>query len=205
MPPEKKGPRKRNTLKKSPRAKATAPKAAEPRAARSGSRKVVHETAVKATSASRAASAPRAAPDATAKVVRAAGSASGRERMDPAVDALLDDLAPPNRTDLDFVRRSIVGASPAIREAVKWNAPSFRTSEFFATVHLRSRDGVAVVLHTGAKVKASASSGLAIADPSGLLKWLAKDRALVTLGDARGIAAKRAAFQKLLRAWIEHV
>jgi hypothetical protein len=41
----------------------------------------------------------------------------------------------------------------------KWNAPSFRTTEFFATLNLRAKDGVDrvwLVLHLGAKVKDNA-------------------------------------------------
>jgi hypothetical protein len=64
-------------------------------------------------------------------------------------------------------------------------------------------DAVQLIFHTGAKVKASATKGVAVADPAGLLKWLAKDRALVTLGKAKDIDAKRAAFEALIRAWIK--
>jgi hypothetical protein len=41
-----------------------------------------------------------------------------------------------------------------------------------------------------------------IADPDGLLKWLAKDRCLVTVGD---IAKQGAALDAIVRQWIKHV
>ena len=31
--------------------------------------------------------------------------------------------------------------APGIREGVNWNAPSFRTTEYFATTNLREKDG----------------------------------------------------------------
>jgi hypothetical protein len=42
-------------------------------------------------------------------------------------------------------------------------------------------------------------------DPAGLLKWLAKDRCLVTLGVGKDIQIKRAAFEAIVREWIRWV
>jgi hypothetical protein len=126
-------------------------------------------------------------------------------QTDPAVVALLRDLEHPLKQEIEAVRQLILGASPAIREGIKWNAPSFRTTDYFATFNLRTRDRVRLVLHTGAKVKDTATTGLKVADPAGLLEWLAKDRCLVTLNDGKDIRAKRAALQALLREWIRWV
>ncbi|MBI5432910.1 MAG: DUF1801 domain-containing protein [Planctomycetes bacterium] len=123
-------------------------------------------------------------------------------RIDPAVAAFLRELEHPLKAELDAVREWILAAGPDVREGIKWNAPSFRTSDWFATFHLRSKDGVQLVFHTGAKVKASARTGLAIADPTGLMNWLAKDRGLVKLGSGAELLDKREAFQSLVRAWI---
>ncbi|XXF80769.1 DUF1801 domain-containing protein [Myxococcaceae bacterium GXIMD 01537] len=123
-------------------------------------------------------------------------------RHDPAVDAFLRELEHPLKQEIEAVRRIILDAAPEIREAIKWNAPSFRTTDFFATFNLRSKEGVQLVFHTGAKVKATAKTGLPIEDPAGLLKWLAKDRCLVTLGAGPEIEARRAAFEAIVREWI---
>ncbi len=66
--------------------------------------------------------------------------------------------------------------------ALKWNAPSFRTTEFFATINVRAKDSVQLIFHRGAKVKDNTTKGPKITDPEGLIEWLAKDRYLVTLG-----------------------
>lgn len=123
-------------------------------------------------------------------------------RMDAGVVAFMDGLEHPMKAEIDAVRRIILGASPQIAEGIKWNAPSFRTTEYFATFHLRAKTGVQVVFHTGAKVKASASKGVRVEDPAGMLDWRAKDRALVTFADAAEVRAKGAAFKALVRAWI---
>ncbi len=62
----------------------------------------------------------------------------------------------------------------------KWNAPSFRTREYFATTNLRAKTGVGVILHFGAKVGEIAAGPKSIADP-------------------------QSAFQAVLRQWIAYV
>jgi len=126
-------------------------------------------------------------------------------REDPAVVAFLRDLEHPLRADIEKVRRILLDADPSIAEGIKWNAPSFRTTDYFATIHLRSRDRIQLVFHTGVKKKATADTGVEVADPAGLLKWLAKDRCMVTLGAGAVIDEKRAAFEELVRAWIRFV
>jgi hypothetical protein len=64
---------------------------------------------------------------------------------------------------------------------------------------------VQLIFHTGAKAPAAATTGISIADPAGLLEWLAKDRCLVTLGVGKDIKTKRAAFEAIVREWIRWV
>ncbi|WP_224367955.1 DUF1801 domain-containing protein [Hyalangium versicolor] len=123
-------------------------------------------------------------------------------QTDPAVVSFLEELDHPLKKEIEAVRKIILGADPAIREAIKWKAPSFRTTDFFATFHLRSTDRLQLVFHMGAKVKATATTGIRIDDPAGLLEWLAKDRCLVTLGAGKDIAARKAALEALVREWI---
>lgn len=123
-------------------------------------------------------------------------------QTDPAVVAFLRALVHPRQRDVETVRQVILAASPEIREGIKWNTPSFRTTEWFATVNLRTKDGdrVRLILHTGAKK--TIAKGWSIADPTGLLQWLAKDRCVVTFTDGKDIEAKRAALQAIVRQWI---
>ena len=88
-------------------------------------------------------------------------------------------LVHPRKAEVEALRRIVRGASPAVREGIKWNVPSFRTTEYFATFHLRVKgadDRVRLIFHTGAKVKASATEGVAVADPAGLLLALERGR-----------------------------
>ena len=117
------------------------------------------------------------------------------------VATFLRDLRHPLKAEIETVRKLVLGSSPEIREAIKWNSVSFQTTDFFATVNLRAKQGVQLVFHRGAKVKKSTT--MEIADPEGMIKWLAKDRCLVTLGDAKAIRGRRAAFQSIVRQWIQ--
>lgn len=117
------------------------------------------------------------------------------------VDGLLDGLKHPQRKEIDAIRRAIRGADKSISEGVKWNAPSFRTHEWFATVNLRSKKELQVILHLGAKVRAGQKRP-EITDPSGLLKWLANDRAMATVLDT---PADRKALAAIVRQWVKYV
>ena len=120
------------------------------------------------------------------------------------IATLLRDLDHPLKADIEAVRQIILGVSPEIREGIKWNSLSFQTAEFFATVNLRSRDRVQLVFHKGAKAKDNASE-VTIADPAGLIKWLATDRCLVTVGAGKEIAANRSALESIVREWIKQM
>lgn len=121
------------------------------------------------------------------------------------VETFLASLDHPFKQEILAIRQIILGADPGIAEGIKWNAPSFRTSEYFATLQLRAKDGVQVILHLGAKTRDTATSGVAITDPESLLEWRAKDRASAKFRDLKEIAARRSAFANVIRQWIEHV
>lgn len=124
---------------------------------------------------------------------------------EPDGRAFLAALDHPLRRDCEKVRAAVRAVDPSIRDGVKWNSLSFKTSEWFATVNLRSRDSVQLVFHLGAKARpAAATNGLrdALPDPEGLVKWLAKERCLVTLGKGKALDARREAFAAIVRAWI---
>jgi hypothetical protein len=128
-----------------------------------------------------------------------------RQDTTAAVDAFMATLDHPHKAEIDGLRRLILSVDPSVAEGVKWNAPSFRTTGYFATVNLRAKGGVGLVLHLGAKVRETAATGIDVPDPAGLLTWLAKDRATVVFKDAADLAARGPALVTLLRVWIGFV
>jgi hypothetical protein len=103
------------------------------------------------------------------------------------------------------LRQIFLAADPSIAEGIKWNVPSFLTSDYFATMNLRVKNGIGVVLHFGAKKSDISGTGVAIPDPASLLVWLAKDRAMITFRDVDDITARRSALTELIREWIKHL
>lgn len=134
---------------------------------------------------------------------RAAKDIVRKSTTDPDVEEFLRELNHPRKKDIETIRRIILSVSPKICEGIKWNSPSFRTSDYFATINLRVRgeqDHVWLILHTGAKAKKL--KDIKIDDPSGMLEWLAKDRCLISFADSQDIRKKRSALIAILRQWI---
>ena len=121
--------------------------------------------------------------------------------MDPVVAAFIADLDHPMKAEIESVRALILGLGPQVAEGIKWKAPTFRTTDDFATINLRSSDSLQVILHLGAKVRPDLQKP-DIADPAGLLKWLGKDRCMATLGAGDAFRANLPAFEAVLRQWI---
>jgi hypothetical protein len=117
------------------------------------------------------------------------------------VDAFLRDCDHPRVAEFEQVRKLILDASPSIAEGIKWNAPSFRTEEWFATLHVRDPQKVQVVFHLGAK-KRDSSQRLPVGAPEGMVEWLAPDRCMVTIEDVK---RRGKALQAFVRSWILHV
>ncbi|MGQ0799676.1 MAG: DUF1801 domain-containing protein [Pseudomarimonas sp.] len=121
-----------------------------------------------------------------------------------AVDAFMRACELPSKAEIEVIRQTILSAAPTIGEGIKWKAPSFRTGEYFATINLREKAGVGVILHLGAKVR-NTPTELGIDDPEGMLRWLAKDRAMLVFKDMADLLSRQAAFARLIRAWIAFV
>lgn len=122
-----------------------------------------------------------------------------------AVDDFMAGLEHPLKPEIETLRRLIFGIDPSVAEGIKWNAPSFRTTEYFATTNLRAKVGVGLILHLGAKVRELPEGAVAINDRGKLLKWLGKDRAMVEFASADELEEKRAALVAVLRQWIKYV
>lgn len=122
-----------------------------------------------------------------------------------AVDAFMAGLEHPFKAEIELLRKLFLGVGEGIAEGIKWNAPSFRTTEYFATTHLRGKGTIGVILHLGAKVRDLPAGGVVIEDPAGLLKWLAKDRAMIEFSNMSELKANQAALEEIIRQWVRYV
>jgi len=60
---------------------------------------------------------------------------------------------------------------------------------------------VELIFHRGAKVKDT--RGFEFKDSTGLLVWVAADRAVVTIQDMKDVKAKKAALVKVVNEWMK--
>jgi hypothetical protein len=130
---------------------------------------------------------------------------SATPRPSPPIDAVLDAAAHPQRALVDALRALIAGTVPAAVESIKWNAPSFATTEHFATFQLRARPHVQLVLHLGAKPRRDVDLRAVLGADASLLEWKAPDRALLTVRDAAHLDTVRERLERVLRTWASHV
>jgi hypothetical protein len=132
-------------------------------------------------------------------------AAKHRQPTPESVEAFVASLDEASKQAVCALRQIFLAADPSIAEGIKWNVPSFLTSDYFATMNLRVKNGIGVVLHFGAKKSDISRTGVAIPDPASLLVWLAKDRAMITFRDVDDITARRSALTELIREWIKHL
>lgn len=120
-----------------------------------------------------------------------------------AVAEFVTNLVHPRKDDILALRRAILAVDASIEEGIQWNTLSFKTHEYFATIHLRAKEGVQLILHLGAKKRENAK--VLVDDPAGLLKWLDPARATIVFRDAADLASRGAAFAAIVRQWIRFV
>lgn len=117
-----------------------------------------------------------------------------------SVTAFLESLAHSRKPEINRVRNIILGARPDLVEKIKWNAPSFGLDEDDRiTFRLQPGDKVDLIFHRGVARK---DDDFTFADQTGLLKFLARDRALLVFTEAAEIEARVEQLRWLVRAWI---
>lgn len=134
-----------------------------------------------------------------------ASARSAASAPSDAVGELLDKLRHPERRLIDAVRDLIAAAAPEATEQVKWNAPSFAMSEHFATLNLRARRGIQLVLHLGAKARRDLDMRAVIKAPAGLLDWKGPDRAVIAIPDVTHLEDIRPRLGRVVKAWARAV
>ena len=118
------------------------------------------------------------------------------------VDEYLAALDHPFKAGIVELRAAILGANPAISEHIKWNAPSFRfDGEDRVTFRLQPGNRLQLIFHRGAKVRAD-TQDFAFEDTTGLLVWLARDRAVVDFPDLESVRIHRDQLASLVNRWV---
>lgn len=126
---------------------------------------------------------------------------ASKKSVSDSVDAYLTTLEHPHKAGVEALRSAILGVDRRIEEEIKWNAPSFRLDDHFATFRLHPGATFQLVLHTGAKTKAAPKS-IQVDDPQGLLKWASKERCVLTFSSAADARSKQPTVIAIVKQWI---
>ena len=119
------------------------------------------------------------------------------------VESYMAALEHPFKEVIETLRQAVLAQDPnRITESVKWNAPNFvYDGEDRATLRLQPGNRMELILHRGAKVRDDASD-FAFADPSGTLRWLGPDRALLVFPERGDALARVPATAELIHSWM---
>ena len=115
------------------------------------------------------------------------------------VERFMEGLDHPLKEEIGRLREAILDSNDRITEHIKWKAPSFRyAGEDRVTFRLHPAERSQLVFHRGAKVKDDAAE-FAFEDDTGLLQWVAQDRAVVALRDAE---ARQGDVVEVVNRWV---
>lgn len=120
-----------------------------------------------------------------------------------AVEAWLREMSDDRLPLLVELCRIIEQSDGRVVGEIKWNAPSYRIVEHFATTGIERRGGIRLVLHTGAaKRETPLPMREHVEDPTGLLAWKGSDRAVALFYSVEDVCAASEALTAILRQWI---
>lgn len=102
-----------------------------------------------------------------------------------------------------LLRQLILSSADGITEHIKWNAPSFvhKGDDKLTMNFPPKQDHIKLVLHRGAKKKTLPTANL-IGEDFGLLKWAAKDRAMLHIFNVKEIKEQADKLQLIIKNWL---
>ncbi|MFX3673586.1 MAG: DUF1801 domain-containing protein [Paenisporosarcina sp.] len=116
----------------------------------------------------------------------------------------MNNLEHPLKEEIEEVRKIILSANKLITEHIKWNAPSFRVeNEDRITFNLHGKGFFRLIFHCGAKVKDNIGNEPLFDDTTGILEWVAGDRAIVKFTGMHDVKAKEKNLIEVISKWIE--
>ncbi|MFO1445292.1 DUF1801 domain-containing protein [Bacillus sp. Bva_UNVM-123] len=116
----------------------------------------------------------------------------------------LNSLEHPLKKEIEEVRKIILSTNEQMTEHIKWNAPSFcLNNEDRITFNLQGKEYFRLIFHCGAKVKVNKKEGYLFEDTTGLLEWLASDRAIIKMTDMNDVNNKKEKLAEVITKWME--
>jgi len=107
----------------------------------------------------------------------------------------------PHKQGVVVLRRVILAVDPAITEEVKWNAPSFKVHDHFATFKLHPPKQIQLVLHTGARPQMP-TKAFRLEVPGLAVKWAAPDRCVLSFASSDMASEQSPLVAEAVRQWL---
>lgn len=116
-------------------------------------------------------------------------------KKQPSVDDFMAALMHPFKAEVQALRDIIKGVDPRITEQIKWNAPSYRFTDYICTFHLHATQHVHLVFHNPAIASI----------PSPILEGDYVDRRMAYFKSMDDVHAKRAELEQVVRSLVERM
>lgn len=120
------------------------------------------------------------------------------------VDEFMQNLDHPFKEGIEFLRQIIIKCDKDITEEIKWNAPSFKIKEHFATFKLYPPKSIQIILHTGAKKKENSKKFL-LNEKFKFIKWITNDRCVITLKSNMEPIKLEKEISQIIKSWIKQL
>src|SRR5689334_19710803 len=99
-----------------------------------------------------------------------------------SVDDFLSTLKHPMKKEIEEIRKVILGSHKGLIEQIKWNAPSYSfRGDDRITFNLSDEGVIRLIFHCGVKPSNKKLKSHLYDDSTGLLEWVANDRAMAKL------------------------
>lgn len=121
-----------------------------------------------------------------------------------SVRLFMEGLNHPHKAAINDLRLAIKAADARIVEEIKWNAPSFKLEDHFATFKLHPPKNIQLVLHRGAKPK-PCKKPFVLEDPHGLVNWKAPDRCILEIQSTEQVSSLKREIVGLVQQWIKQL
>lgn len=109
------------------------------------------------------------------------------------VTDFLENLDHPFKTEVQEIRKIIMGVDPQITEEVKWNAPSFSSTDYLATFNLHVIKHVHLVFHNPRIVQIE----------SAILEGKYKDRRMVFFTSMDDVKSKAKELERIVAELVD--
>jgi hypothetical protein len=118
------------------------------------------------------------------------------------VNQLVNQLNPPLKEGIEYLRQLILNSDLDLIETIKWNGPNYQYRNIDCiTLRIQDLKQIQIIFHRGAKVKIQPKDHL-IKDEFSLLEWKENDRAIISLKSNEEIMIKKSSIQVLINRWI---